>query len=92
MFVRQVSHADFAKFQRLYDMYAPKLLGFITKYTDTKQQAEEYLEKVFLCACKDINSFDCNAEKKLLHIVLIVCKPVIKFKSNKFSGSYSTVI
>lgn len=73
-------------------MYAPKLFGFIRLYSETKEQAEQYLEKVFLQAFKDINYFDSNAEKKLLNIVLLACKSAIKLKCNRNTKPYSSAI
>ncbi|MDQ6757276.1 MAG: hypothetical protein M3004_10110 [Bacteroidota bacterium] len=70
--------SDRINFEYLYDTYAPKAFGFITKLTGTKEQAEEYMVNVFLKVWEDIRSFDIDAEKKIQKIVLITCKSIIK--------------
>ena len=67
-------------FEWLYDNYAPKAFGFITKHTDTKEQAEEYMMNVFLKVWENIKTFDKDAEKKIQQIVLMICKPIFKNK------------
>ena len=81
--LKMVSHNidnDRTNFECLYDKYAPKAFGFITKHTDTKEQAEEYMMSVFLKVWEDIKTFDNNAEKKIQQIVLMICKPIYKNK------------
>jgi len=65
-------------FEELYDKHSPKAFGFIIHHADTKEQAEEYLEKVFLKVWENIKSFDDNADKKMQQIVLVICKPLYK--------------
>ena len=69
---------DRNNFEWLYDKFAPKAYGFITRQTDSKEQAEEYLTNVFLKVWEDIKSFDDDAEKKIQQIVLMICKPLYK--------------
>ncbi len=71
---------DRTNFEWLYDTYSPKVFGFVTKHSDTKEQAEEYLMNVFLKVWENIKIFDNEAEKKILQIVLMVCKPIYKNK------------
>lgn len=79
----RLSNDDYAKVERLYDDYAPKIFGFITTYSQTKEEAEHYMEKVFEQVALDINYFDHNPERKLLNTVLSICKPLLK-KSNNY--------
>ena len=69
---------DRTHFVWLYDNYAPKAFGFITKNTETKEQAEEYMMNVFLKVWENIKTFDKDAEKKIQQIVLMVCNPFYK--------------
>ncbi|MGI8583723.1 MAG: RNA polymerase sigma factor [Chitinophagaceae bacterium] len=69
---------DYEAFELLYDKYAPKAYGFIVKHTNSKEQAEEFLTKVFLKVWDDIKTFDKDAEKKIQQIVLLVCKPLYR--------------
>ncbi len=91
MLADKKSREDYARFKKLYNTYAPKVYGFISKYAETKELSEQYMEKVFHQVWRDINYFNGNAEKKLMHIVLLVCKPVLKLKSNKNSNTYSSI-
>lgn len=84
MLTHSIEKEEYTKFEYLYDTYAPKLYGFIKTYTRTKEEADQYMEKVFLQVCRDLNYFDSNAEKKLLNIVLLICRPLLK-KSNTYS-------
>ncbi len=65
---------DYKAFELLYDKYAPKALGFIAQYTNSKEKAEEFLVIVFLRVWNDIKSFDEKAEKQFLRILLLVWK------------------
>ncbi|MEO7294349.1 MAG: hypothetical protein ABIW34_14670 [Ginsengibacter sp.] len=65
-------------FELLYDKYAPRAFGFITGYTDTKEQAEKFMTDVFLNVWADIKTFEKDPEKKIQHILLMVCKPIFK--------------
>ena len=76
-FSNHPSSKDYAKFEYLYNTFAPKLLGFIMKYTETKLQAEEFLINVYHQVLTDINYFDNNPEKKLLKLVLSMCRPAL---------------
>ncbi len=69
---------DRTNFERLYDNYAPKAYGFITRHSDTKEQAEEFMVTVFLKVWENIKTFDHDAEKKIQQIVLMICKPLYK--------------
>lgn len=80
---------DYAKFEGIYNKYAPKLFGFITQYTHTKEHAELYMEKVFAQVARDLNYYDLNTENKLLNTVLLICKPILKPKKLK---NYSIAI
>ena len=73
---------DYKVFESLYDTYAPKAFGFIAQYTDTKEEAEVFLKDVFLKAWGDIKNFDEHTEKKIMGILLSVCKPLYKNKIN----------
>lgn len=74
----------YESFEVLYDKYAPKAFGFITKYTHTKEEAEEFLKHVFLKAWEDdIKIVDEHSEKKILNILLSICKPLYKNKASK---------
>lgn len=73
-------NTDRTNFEWLYDTHAPKALGFITKHTDTKEQAEEFMMIVFLKVWENIKSFDKDPEKKIQQIVLMTCKPIYKKK------------
>jgi len=83
------SSEDYGKFERIYTTYAPKLLGFISLYAHTKEHAEVYLEKVFVQVARDINYFDLNTERKLLNILLLICKPIFEGRESK---NYSIAI
>ena len=65
-------------FEFLYDRYAAKAMGFITPLVDTKEQAEDILTKVFIKVWADLKEFEENAEKKILAVILIICRPIIK--------------
>jgi len=65
---------DYKAFELLYDKYAPKALGFISQYINSKEKAEEFLIIVFLRVWNDIKSFDEKAEKQFLRILLLVWK------------------
>ncbi len=67
-------------FELLYDKYAPKAFGFIKQYTNNKEEAEGFLIDVFLRAWDDIKTFDEHTEKKIMKILLSVCKPLYKNK------------
>ncbi len=73
---------DYEAFELLYDKYAPKVFGFIVKHTNSKEQAEEFLTKVFLKVWDDIKSFTVHPEKNILRILLSVCKPLLHVKRN----------
>lgn len=47
-------------FARLYDQYAPVLLGVITKIVDDEQQAGVVLAKTFVTACSDVDKWPAN--------------------------------
>lgn len=66
-----------ATFEKLYDNYAPKAYGFIINHTKSKDQAEKYMMNVFLKVWENITTFDHEAEKKIQHIVLTTCKPLL---------------
>jgi hypothetical protein len=73
------SHA-YLLFEKLYVRHAPKILGFLSMYTQTKPQAEEYLIIIFCKVWADINDLGSNEENKIIRIVLSVCKPILKNK------------
>lgn len=79
----QNSKTDKNKFIVLYDMYAPKIFGFIVKHTNTKSIAEDYLIKVFLKVWSNIKTLEENAEAKILAIMLAICKPIYQTKTLK---------
>lgn len=83
------STEDCSKFERIYNTYAPKLFGFISQYTHTKEHAELYMEKVFAQVATDINYFDLDTEKKLLNTLLLICKPLLHASRSK---NYSIAI
>ncbi|MEP6617214.1 MAG: sigma factor [Ginsengibacter sp.] len=64
----------------LYDQYSPKVFGFISQYTDSKELAEQFLINVFLKVWEDIENFDVNPDKKIQQIVLLLSKPICKSK------------
>ncbi len=71
-------NTDFDRFELLYDTYAPKIFGFILKYADTKDIAQDYLSRVFLKIWSDIKNFEANTEAKIMVILLAICKPLYK--------------
>lgn len=71
---------DRTHFEWLYDTYAPKAFGFITKHTKTKEEAEDMMMHVFLKVWENIKSFDKDIEQKFKRIVLMTCKPMYKNK------------
>ena len=73
-------NCDLRVFEKLYDKFSPKIFGFISQYADSKQEAEEYLVKVFLRIWNDITELDDTTENRILYIVLIVCRPIYKNK------------
>ena len=75
------SIADEEKFILLYDMYVPKIFGFIVKHANTKDIAEDYLIQVFLKVWNNIKTLEENAEAKILAIMLATCKPIYKTKT-----------
>ena len=72
-------------FDFLYTTYAPKVLGFVKNFAQSKEQADEFLIDVFTRAGKEIKDCDNNAEKKILQIVLMVYRTSKKY--NKFNSS-----
>jgi hypothetical protein len=74
---------SYKTFELLYDKYAPKALGFITRYTNTKEQAEELLVNVFLEVWNEINKYEDCSEKIILKILLIKCRPLFKMSNSK---------
>ena len=72
----QNANHDLTNFERLYDMYAPKALGFISKHTNSKEEAEEFMTKIFLRVWQDIKTFEKDADKKIQRIVLMLCRPL----------------
>jgi len=83
MLTDQTLKENYLKFENLYNTFAPKIFGFIMGYTETKEQSEMYMEKIFQQVWRDINYFDSNAEQKLVSIALLICKPAIKSKRQK---------
>lgn len=82
----RISERDYIKFDQLYNRHSSKIFGFLKKYCETKEEAEQYLEKVFLQVALDINLLDSNTEKRLLAIVLTICRPLFKVvRSKKYS-------
>ena len=81
----RISPQDYEKFEGIYNKYAPKLFGFIRRYAETKEQAEQYLQKIFEQVAKDLSYFELNTEKKLLNRVLLICKPLLKSKQSNYS-------
>ncbi len=77
---KQNAQNDRTYFEWLYDTHAPKAFGFITKHTNTKEQAEEYMMNVFLKVWDDIKNFNTDEEKKIQQIVLMICRPLFKNK------------
>lgn len=72
----QSGHQDRTNFEWIYDTYAPKAFGFITKHTNTKEEAEEMMMNVFLKVWENIKTFDKDTEQKFRRIVLMICKPI----------------
>jgi RNA polymerase sigma-70 factor (ECF subfamily) len=54
---------DSAALGRLYDAYAPRLLGFILRMTGNQQKAEEILQSTFLEVFGRIRNYDPSSEK-----------------------------
>lgn len=69
---------DETTFELLYDKYAANAFGFIMRYADTREQAEEFLMMAFLKVWENIKNFDEDEEKKIMTILLLVCKPIYK--------------
>lgn len=61
-------------FESLYNKYSPKVYGFLIKQSHSNEQAEELLIKVFLKVWDQITTFTENEEKKIIIIVLSICK------------------
>jgi hypothetical protein len=57
------------------------MLGFIRKYSETNEQADDYLALIFCKVWAEINDFDNQPEKKILKLVLSTCKPILKTNS-----------
>lgn len=74
---------DLKAFELLYDDYAPKAYGFITKYTDNKEQAEKIMMKVFLKVWDEINTFGEQVDKEIIRIILSTCRPLYINKISK---------
>jgi DNA-directed RNA polymerase specialized sigma24 family protein len=68
-------------FELLYATYAPKVLGFVKNFANSKEQADDFLIEVFTRAGKEIKDYDNNAEKKILKIVLTVYRASQKLNS-----------
>ena len=69
-----LSSSDKGKFKFLYDTYAPKILGFLRRRSETKEGADETLIEIFTEVSLNLTHFDTNAEKKILHLLLTICK------------------
>ncbi len=75
-------------FEFLYDTYAPKVLGFINGFAESKEQADRFLIDVFTRVSKEIKPYDNNTEKKILQIVLTVYRTsqnLHKFKNSSIA-------
>gem|GEM_PF-7052886 len=79
--IKNISPYYHTKFEKLYERYAPKMLGFIRKYTETNEQADDYLAAIFYKVWADIQDFDIQPEKKILNLVLRTCRPILKNNS-----------
>lgn len=69
---------NFKTFESIYDQYAPKVFGFITRYTNTKHQAEELLANIFLEVWEEIKKGNEWSEKIIIKILLVKCRPLFK--------------
>jgi DNA-directed RNA polymerase specialized sigma24 family protein len=66
------------EFEKVYDKYSPKIYGFISQYTSSKKQAEEYLINVFIKLHTELEHLDINDERTIQRIVFLICKPLLK--------------
>lgn len=78
MLADNISNENYIKFENLYNTYASKVYGFLNRYTECKEQKDLLMEEIFYRVWKDINSFGVDTEKRLLSIVLFMCRRVLK--------------
>lgn len=72
-------YTDYDKlFDTLYAEHSPKAYGFILKYAKSRKEAEDILATIFLKVWEDIENFKEDADKKILRIILITCRPLFK--------------
>jgi DNA-directed RNA polymerase specialized sigma24 family protein len=74
---------DYVTFEKLYESYAPKIYGFLCRCTSSKEERNSLTEKIFLRVWKEINYFKSDPERKILMIVLSICKPLFKKQKAK---------
>ncbi len=70
----------YQKFEILYDKHAPKAYGFIMKYVNSKEKAEEVLINVFVKIWDEIKDCSLDDEKKIISSLLTACRPIYKNK------------
>lgn len=75
-----LSSSNKAKFKFLYDTYAPKVLGFLRGHAETREKADETFIEIFTKVSLNLTHFDTNAEKKILHLLLTICKSSLTTK------------
>ena len=73
----------YVTFEKLYEVYAPKIYGFLCRSTGSKDERDCFMEKIFLSVWKEINYFKSDPERKILMIVLSMCKPLFKKQKAK---------
>ena len=74
---------DIQQFELLFTKYAPKAFGFISNNTDSIQESQEYLIKVFLIIWENVREFEYPQDKKFVKILLMVCRPLLQKNINK---------
>jgi DNA-directed RNA polymerase specialized sigma24 family protein len=69
--IDQIQQGETAAFAKLYDKYAPVLLGVTLKIAGDKKTAEELLQKSFMRFWMEISSFDPMKESLLMWMLTI---------------------
>ncbi|MDQ3109437.1 MAG: hypothetical protein M3R17_06040 [Bacteroidota bacterium] len=83
--IDQIRQGDTEAFARLYDKYAPVLLGVTLKIAGDKKTAEELLQKAFMRFWMEINSFDAMKESLLMWMLTITRSTAFSAVSQKIS-------
>ncbi len=83
--IDQIRQGDTEAFARLYDKYAPVLLGVTLIIAGDKKTAEELLQKAFMRFWMEINSFDAMKESLLMWMLTITRSTAFSAVSQKIS-------